>query len=242
MAMALLQAECQWGGSDYYRAALPLMDAIKKHMTAEVAEGTVLLPTDNGDEPGCMNASYMAPAYYRVFAQAQPEQAAFWNKMADDTYVFLELAADGSTGLVPDWAPIGASACSEATTYVGYDAIRTQWRAATDYAWFGTPSAKSWLEKVTGWFDTEVGGDKLLDLHEGFFSDGSEILGDPDQGKSAFVGAFAVGAMPVSQATSDSFHKAFLTVPPANDDGYYSVTARALYLMLSVNKFSPGCY
>jgi len=242
MAMALLQAECRWGGSDYYHAAIRIIDSVRKFMTAEMPEGTALLPSDMGEHEGCMNASYSAPGFYRVFAEAQPEQAPFWNKMADDHYVFLELAADDSTGFVGDWAPIGSSVCDGSTTYVGYDAIRTHWRASTDYVWFGTPAAKSWLEKVTGWVDVEVGSEKLVDMQDGFFSDGSELLGDPNEANSAFLGAVAVGAIPVSQKASDVYHEIFREVPPANDDDYYSVTARALYLMLSVNKFSPGCY
>jgi endo-1,4-beta-D-glucanase Y len=242
MAMALLQAECRWGGSSYYYAALGIMDAIRLYMTAEVAEGTVLLPSDMGDSPGCMNASYSAPAYYRVFAKAQPEQAGLWDKMADDSYVFLNLAADPTTGLVPDWSPIGASSCSEATNFVGYDAIRTHWRAATDYAWFGTERAHDWLEHVTVWVDTQIGSDNMVSLQDGFFSDGSEMLGDPAASNSAFLGAIAVGTMPVSQEASDRYHQIFRDVPPANDASYYTVTARALYLMFSVNQFSPGCY
>ena len=242
MAMALLQAQCRWGGNEYYYAAMDIMDAIRKHMTAEVPEGTALLPSDMDEFSGCMNASYSAPAYYRVFAKAQAAQAAFWNRMADDSYVFLEAATNPSTGLVGDWAAVGGSACSEATDFVGYDAIRTHWRMATDYAWFGTASAKSWLERVTAWTDTAVGTAKMMDVQDGFFSDGTEILGDPGLANSAFVGAFALGTMPISQKMSDSYHTVFADVPPGNDSSYYSEAARAVYLMLSANKFSPGCY
>ncbi len=242
MAMALLQAECQWGGSSYYYGGLAIMNAIHEYMTAQVPEGIVQLPSDMGDAPGCMNASYSAPAFYRVFAKAQPEQADFWNRMADDAYVFLNQASNETTGLVPDWAPIGASACTEATPYVGYDAIRTHWRASTDYAWFQAQAAQDWLKHVTIWVDTTVGSDHALDMQDGFFDDGSEILGPAAQGNSAFLGAIAVGTMPVSGELSDKYHEVFKNVPAVNDDSYYTVTARALYLLLSVTKFSPGCY
>lgn len=242
MAMALLQAECRWGGSAYYYGALAVADAVRRHMTAEVAGRTVLLPSDMSDGAGCMNSSYSAPAYYRVFARAQPEQAEFWSAMADHAYVLLGEASHASTGLVPDWAAVSGASCSEATDFVGYDAIRTHWRAATDYVWFGTPEPQSWLEKVTSWVRTEIGVEQLPNLQDGFFADGSEILGAPNQANSAFLGAIAVGAIPVDQETTDAFHAVFRDVPPANDHSYYTMTARALYLLLSVNKFSPGCY
>ncbi|HVJ19270.1 MAG TPA: glycosyl hydrolase family 8, partial [Polyangiaceae bacterium] len=228
MAMALLQAECRWGGNDYYYAAIDVMNAIRKYMTAEVPAGTVLLPSDMDEYDGCMNASYSAPAYYRVFAKARPEQAEFWTKMADDSYSLLEQATNPTTGLVGDWAPVGGSTCAS-SDYVGYDAMRTHWRMATDYAWFETGSAKSWLERVTSWTDTAVGAAKLMDVQDGFFTDGSEILGDPGAANSAFVGAFAVGTMPISQKMSDSYHDVVIGVPAANDDNYYGQTGRALF-------------
>ena len=154
----------------------------------------------------------------------------------------LSQATDPTTGLVPDWSAIGSSTCSEATSYVGYDAIRTHWRLATDYAWFEVGAAKEWLQRVTTYVGDEVGVDRLMDVQDGFFIDGSELLGDPGMANSAFLGAIAVGTLPFDQELSDQYHGVFLGVPSANDDSYYTVTARALSLLLSVNKFSPGCY
>jgi hypothetical protein len=127
------------------------------------------------------------------------------------------------------------------TSWYGYNAARTPWRIAVDYAWHGTPAAKSWLDKVTSYLDTNVGAAKLGDVVDGF-DNSSVLLGSSGSGNSAFVGAFAVAAMASSQAASDGYGSAFLAVPAANDNSYYKTTLRALYMLLSANKFSPSCY
>jgi endo-1,4-beta-D-glucanase Y len=241
MAMALVQGACQWSDESYFAAAFRLVSAIKAYTTSELPNGTLLLPDDSGSA-GCMNPSYFSPGYYRVFAQAFPDDAAFWNKMADDTYGFLELASNPTTGLASDWAPSGTAECDKATDFVGYDGVRTSWRVDTDYVWFGTPAAKSWLDRVTTFAQTSIGVDKLGDLRDGFFTDGSEIMGPAGAGNSAFVGAFAVGAMSMSQEVADAYHGVFLAISPDNDASYYPVTARALYMLLGINRFMAGCF
>ncbi len=241
MAMALLQAACRWEDSTYFDAAFKLVGSIKKYMTQETASGLVLLPDDDNNA-ACMNPSYFSPAYYRVFARAFPAQASFWQRMADDSYAFLEQATNSTTGLAPDWAATGTATCSSATNFVGYDGMRTLWRTQTDYAWFETAAAKSWLDRVTNWAETAIGAEKLANVREGFFVDGSDLFGEEGQANSAFVGALAVGAMATDQDVTDDYHGAYLAVPAANDAGYYQATARALYMVLSVNQFSSGCF
>jgi hypothetical protein len=145
------------------------------------------------------------------------------------------------TKLAPDWAANSSTPC-ENSGYVGYDGIRTGWRVATDYAWFGTDAAEKWMQTSTKYLEEEVGTDQFINVKDGFFADGEGMLIAPGLGNSAFVGAFAVASMATSQEISDSFHQAFVDIPKANDKSYYPDTGRAIYLMLSTNKFSPGCY
>jgi endoglucanase len=243
MAMALLQAECRWGGGGYLSGATTIIASIKAHMTSQVASGIALLPGDNwGGPTPCMNPSYFSPGYYRVFARAVPADAAHWNAMAEDTYTFLGLVSHASSGLPVDWASNGSGGCGNATSWYGYDAARTPWRIATDYAWFGTPAAKTWLDKITLWLEGSVGAAGLADVKDGFNNDGSGVLGPAGMANSTFVGAFASGALATSQATSDAFHQAFLAIPSGNDNSYFKLTTRALYLLLATRSFSAGCY
>ncbi len=241
MSMALLQAACVWGDASYFDAAFRLVGSVQQYMTTETASGMLLLPDDAADAV-CMNPSYFSPGYYRVFGRAFPDQAEFWNRLADDTYTFLDQASNPTTGLASDWVATGSSVCDSATDFVGYDGMRTLWRTQTDYAWFGSPAAKSWLDRVTNWAQADVGVEQLPNLHEGFSKDGSDLLGETGKGNSAFVGGFAVAAMATDQTIADEFNSVFLAVPPENDQGYYQATARALYMLLSVNKLSSGCF
>jgi endo-1,4-beta-D-glucanase Y len=239
MAMGLILAECRWGGGAYGASATTLVNAIQTHMTKEVGPLTTLLPGDNwGTNTFCMNPSYFAPAYYRVFAEQVPAQAAFWNKFATDSYTSLNQVSHATTGLPPEWAPNGSGGCSMGDQgRYGYNAARTPWRIATDYVWFGTPEAKTWLDKVTNWVMT---GPTIGLVKDGFSTDGSDATGSGIS-NSTFVGGFAVGAMAHSQAASDSFHQTFLSVPADKDSNYFQATLRVVYLLLSTQRFVPGC-
>jgi endo-1,4-beta-D-glucanase Y len=240
VAMALLQAECRWGGGEYIESASKILKSVREAATKEVDGKIVLLPSDDSDSE-CSSPSYMAPGFFRVFAKAFPDDAEFWNQFADDTYVIIDAASKTVTKLAPDWAANSSTPC-DSSGYVGYDGIRTGWRVATDYAWFGTEAAKKWMRASTSYIEEEVGTDQFVNVKDGFFADGEGMLIAVGLGNSAFAGAFAVASMATSQEVSDSFHEAFLDIPKENDDSYYSHTGRAIYLMLSANQFSPGCY
>jgi endo-1,4-beta-D-glucanase Y len=244
MAMALFQAECQWGGGEYFAGATRLIDSIRTNATKRADGRTVLLPTDGiaqSDSP-CSNPSYYSPAFYRVFAKAVPAEASFWNGFADDSYELLESASASATHLAPDWAANSSDVCPSEDGYVGYDGIRTIWRVATDYNWFGTEEAKAWLDDVNGYMTQNVGAARLLEVKDGFFADGAGMLTTPGTANSAFVGAFAVGTLAADQKTSDEFHEVFADIPRSNDTSYYAVTMRAVFMLLSAGRFSPGCY
>ncbi len=241
MAMALVIASCHWPDGDYLKSAERLIGSIKTNLTTKVADGVVLKTADDED-PACMRPGYFAPGYYRVFASVDEANAKFWNGMADDAYTFLSNAADPTTGLVPEWAPNSSAACGSENDFVGYDAIRTTWRVATDYAWFGESAAKTWLKKQLTWFDGEVGAAQLGALHNGFGTDGTDLVGAKGEANSGYVGALAAGTLAMSQKQSDAYYGVLLDVEPTNDESYHAVTGRALYLLLGANKLSAGCY
>lgn len=240
MTMALVQASCVWNEPSYLTSAGAMMAAIKEHLTADADGRTILMSADDED-PACIRPGYSAPGYYRVFAGIDTANAAFWNGMADDWYDLLPDVAHPTTGLVSEWAAAGAAVCGSTNDYVGYDAVSAAWRVATDYAWFGGSDAEGWLSQQIGWLDAEVGAEQLADVQSGFFVDGSEILGAPGGADAGYVGAFAAGAVGVSQALSDDYHAVLMDLPKANDGGVRAATSRALYLLFAANRFSRGC-
>jgi endo-1,4-beta-D-glucanase Y len=239
-AMALVMASRRWSTTPYLADAQTLIGAIQRYETLTGYGGlTLLKPGDAFGGANCLNISYFAPGYYRAFAEVVPDQAAFWNKLADDSYTLIALAANPTTGLVPNWSdqngattPAGPSGCSSYTNadQYGSDAARTPWRIATDYVWWGTPAAQAWLRTVTSWVKTvgiaNIGGRYQLD---GTATSTSHTV--------VLVGAFADAAMAQDQATVDEFFNEVATMAPQT--GYFATNLRALYLLLPLGRMNP---
>jgi endo-1,4-beta-D-glucanase Y len=232
-AMGLIQAACKWGGT-YLTEATTLIANIKAKETIE--GGTNYLKPASTGLDGCQNASYFSPGYYRAFAKKKPDQAAFWNKLATDTYTTLNATANGSTGLVPNWSnQSGSAGCggyADADRY-GYDAARTPWRIAVDYVWNGTPAAKTYLGKLVTWVDGPAGG--ITAIGDKYTLSGTK---ESVNHNSTFTGAFALAAMSVSQEKANLYGSAFRAV---SDSVYYEESLRAVYMLLASGLFLNAC-
>ncbi len=238
VAMALIQAECKFD-SVYGSDADDLITKIYTHETVVSGPLRLLTPGDFFGGATCLNASYFAPAYYRVYAErpAQSARRDGWLQLADDTYVLLARFAHAQTGLVPNWCdedgntteagPSGCNWYDEADIY-GADAMRTPWRVATDYVWFGTPEAKTFLDKITDF----VNGEDITLVGRKYELDGTALM--PIHHSIMSVGAFADGAMSYDQAMLDTFSAEALTV---DDHDYFPDSLRVLYLLLLTGRF-----
>jgi endoglucanase len=251
-AMALIMAKCRWGtstnGTDYTAAATSLLGAIKGNETGTDNGRAYLQPGDStwfeGMGGGCVNPSYFAPAYYRAFAKFLSNQADkdFWNKLATDTYPILSAGANSSTGLVKNWVSNSGGTAACASSYnnpedFGSDAARTPWRIATDYVWWGTPSAKTFVDKITTW----VKGKGIANIGLWYKVDGS-ASGHADTAKHSVitVGSFACGAIAFDQPTADEFASEIKNIPMTSgfDAGYFPRCLRAVYLLLLTGGFT----
>jgi endo-1,4-beta-D-glucanase Y len=239
-AMALVMASRRWSTTPYLADAQDLIDRIRVYETANGSDGlTLLKPGDGFGGATCLNFSYFAPGYYRAFAEVAPDQAAFWHKLADDSYTLIARVANPATGLVPNWcdqngatSPTGPAGCTyytEADQY-GSDAARAPWRIATDYAWWGVPAAQTWLRTVTGWVKS-VG---IANIGSRYQLDGTATA---TTHTVVLVGAFADAAMAHDQATVDEFFTEVVTMAPQTT--YFATNLRALYLLLPLGRFNP---
>ncbi len=244
VAAALVVASKQWPATlSYVADAKVLIGKIKQFETTTSNGLNLLKPGDGFGGASCLNASYFSPAYYRLFAQFDNTSAAFWNKMADDSYTLINLNAHSTTGLVSDWqkadgTPGGAS-CGVNYAYNGtrysYDAARTPWRIAVDYLWWGTPAAKTYIDKVSDWVAGPLGG--IANVRDGFQQNGT-VTGLYQN--STFIGAFAVSAMGSSQSRVDGFTTYFKSLTTANDPNYFNRTLRPIYMLtLTKNFWNP---
>jgi endo-1,4-beta-D-glucanase Y len=247
VAMALLMADCAWPNQGYQDMAMATIDALRQLVVKTDGSHLLLLAGDSWGGDSCGNPSYYAPGYYRAFAQAGATDSADWTQLARDTYYYLNKAADSSTGLVGNWQKPDSLSCSKTSadySNYGYDAARTPWRIVTDYAWWGEAQAKAYATKVSDW----VNGIGIANVVDGYSISGGKPS-DPnakDAGNyknSTFAGALALTGIPVSQQRSDQFHADWLgALPLGSDNSYYNASLRALYMLLSVGRFVPGCY
>jgi len=154
-------------GADYATRARSILNTVR---TTMVDQGKFLLPGHWGSAGGygggdTKNPGYFAPAFYRVFAEFDPENSAAWDALIDGSYELIEKSPGYAKGLIPDWCRLDGSSTGGAG-YNAYfdgdalyrDAIRVYWRLATDYMWYGEPRAKAFLDKAVTFLENSHGG------------------------------------------------------------------------------------
>ncbi len=235
VAMALIVADYQWGSAgtiNYKNDAKTLISAIKNF---EVESGSfVLKPGDQFGGSSNTNPSYFAPGYFRAFAAYTNDN--FWISVADKCYVVINnnLSVNNAVGgLVSDWCQ--ASGNYSAGRNYSYDAARTPWRIAVDYAWYGNASAKAYSKKSSDFVRINLGGSQ--NIKDGYSQNGSAIS---SYHNSTFVGAFACAAIGGdNQAHLDNSYGDLKGINDANS--YFNQSLKTLYLFfLSGNFYLPG--
>jgi endo-1,4-beta-D-glucanase Y len=220
-AMALVQAAARWPSGGYLPKAQALAGKIAQFETDMCSGRRVLKPGDafggctNTDDKR-INPSYFAPGYYKVFAHYFTDQAAVWTALADGSYQLYALYQARMDNLVPDWS--GPDGSDNGSGY-SYDACRTPWRVAVDYAWTGDTRAKTFMQNISGWVDAHGGLPMAAQAQN-----------------SAFVGSFAL-AGGYDQGKFDGYMSAWLGAK-LDDTPYYQGTLRVLYLLVAAGKFS----
>lgn len=153
VAAALIMASYQFGDEKYLTEARTLLKNVKQY---EFEENGLHKPGDAWNDK--KNPSYIAPAYYRLFAKVDTENATFWNTTAmDANYALLEAnSAEYSTGLFDNWSDSKGKGLDG---NYGYDAARTPWRLAQDFYWFDESKAKTMLDKLGTWVSSKAAKD-----------------------------------------------------------------------------------
>jgi endo-1,4-beta-D-glucanase Y len=222
-AMALLQASSRWpGGAAGYLGKAETLAGKVAQFESDMCDGRrILRPGDafggcsDANNPR-INPSYFSPGYYKVFAHYFTAQAATWSALTDASYQLFAIYQARMNNLVPDWS--GPDGSDNGGQY-WYDACRTPWRVAVDYAWTGDTRAKTFMENLSGWVDSHGG-----------------LPSAAQQQNSAFVGAYAL-AGGYDQGKFDAYMSGWLSAQ-LDDTPYYQGTLRVLYLLVAAGKFS----
>lgn len=100
-----------------------------------------------------VNPGYFSPAWYKIFAKFDKNDADRWTKAVDKSYEIISKSPGYSMGMVPDWMNPNGNWNSGDLGYNAYfgtraffkDAIRILWRTAIDAVWFDESRAKEFL-------------------------------------------------------------------------------------------------
>jgi endo-1,4-beta-D-glucanase Y len=216
MAFALAMADQQWGGQgslskSYKQIAITQITNI---WNSEIFQFKYVRAGDGTWATNAnLNPSYFAPAYYRVFANLDPNNGAQpkddWMGTIDQVYATINDSlnnGNASNGLVPAWC--NDSNAGNCTPGPGgqpgnyqYDSCRIPFRIGLDWCWFGETRAQTYLGKISSFF-SGVGAANIVD---GYGLDGTPQPANMNSAgqSAAFIGPAGVGAM--SAATYQSF-------------------------------------
>ncbi len=207
IAWALLLASRRWGGrGSLYES----YEALACRQIARIYEFEVdhrewpgmFLPGDEWRGKNVFNPSYFAPYQYRLFGEATGNIAG-WNRVIDTGYEIIDRclnaeSGNAENGLVPAWCdfegrPVEAFPGAEQNYQT--DSARMPFRMALDFAEARDPRAKSYLDKICGFF-LPLGADAIID---GYALDGQPLPDrktvDHGEGSAVFVGCIGAAAM-----------------------------------------------
>lgn len=162
IALALLFAHKKWGDQTYLSEAQRIIAAIWDQEVVQAGNKYYLSAGNwaNQSNEIIINPSYLSPASYRIFAQADPSRP--WNQLVDTSYEVLQMCTtanlDKDDGVLPpEWCAINKSTFTarqptqnqpHASEY-SYNAFRTPWRIALDYQWFQDTRAFDYLTSLS---------------------------------------------------------------------------------------------
>ena len=194
-------------GAWYGQRAKVLLNTIRTGMI----ERNYLLPGFWGDSrtgADVKNPGYFAPAFYRIFAEYEPNHAAAWNALVEGSYDLIRKSPGYARGLLPDWCTMDGGSTGGAG-YNAYfrgdaqyrDAIRVYWRLANDYLWYGEPRAKTFLDNAIKFLEN-LGGVE----HSNFYDMSGNLVPATDGERLRGTNPAATNPRPIPRQRREHSH------------------------------------
>jgi len=228
VALALLLAHKQWGSTgsiNYIQEAETLLGYIYDKQI----EDYLIKPGDHWND--AYNPCYYTTASIGLFAQAQMQEGFSNSKQWDNVYAqcqtYLTNAQNNSSaGFYPDWTTNSITATQGSMGFdFSWDACRTPWRVAWDYAWYGNAKALAMSNKTIAWASSKAPGSIYgpMDLN------GTPI--GSNYNNTCFIGG--IGSAFMANATYQSNLNTWYNfiANKTESDGYYAPTLQILYLL-----------
>ncbi len=152
VAVALIMAYYQFGDENYKTDALSLLSKIRQY---EVDENMVLKPGDVWNSK--KNPSYFSYFGLGLFAQFDSSNKSFWNDVIHASFSEV-LENQSDAGISSDWYNPN-NPKDNLGTEMSYDGIRTPWRVALGYAWWGGDNAEIYLDCILNSFENTSASD-----------------------------------------------------------------------------------
>ena len=245
-AYGLIVAATRWDDARYAEAARTLIANILEH---NVTDEGHLTSGDDGYDDAAQRAtlnrplvtSYAAPGYFRLFADLTGE--ARWDEIADIAMAQLRAnqadvraknggAGIGGDGLVTFRMLADGRVDPEGDGNIYHaDAARTPWRGATDYAWYGTPEARAYLEQHNDFVRRE-GIDDFVETYDHL---GTHI-GEWGDSQAGWMAGPNAASMMISDDAAER-QAAWDAAVASYDGGYFIASTRLLGLL-----FAAGWY
>jgi len=233
VALALVMANYQFGGTSYLNDAKTLIAKIRQK---DFDSNGLHLPGDSwgNSADNNRNPSYVAPAAFQIFKEIEGNQNTAWDNIISKNYTFLTTNKNSTSGLPSDWAntsgtPQQCSACGYTGTKYGQDAVRAPWRWATAKAWFNHTQANTLLGSSSNntlayW----VNGKNATDIKGPIDLNGTM----PSKGNSnaSYIGSLMCALMNVS-AYQSKLNKYFNTMVGQTDRANSSYYNQSMLLL-----------
>jgi oligosaccharide reducing-end xylanase len=256
MAAALAEASARWhdgaGTYDYGRQAEQILHAMWHASDSggvNMFDAASHLPTFS--PPGAVgfsDPSYALPAFYRVFAKADPSDKALWDKAYTAGEKLLQDAPNASTGLSPCYANFdgtpfmwpGETADDNAYSHnFQEDAWRVIANANVDAAWNGV---KPWQTEFSNRLQTFFTGQGVTTYVSRYHLDGTPL----PSGQNTYEPAHAQGLVAMNSTSAISAtgpgSRAFVedmwnTATPSGQARYYDGMLYMLGLLYDSGRF-----
>jgi len=231
VALALMMAYKQWGTESYLTDAKTLIGKIYSTEVSNSNKG-LLKPGDAWES--FYNPSYVSTAALEVFKNASTSD---WTTAVTANLNMIKANANSTSGLASDWCSASGSPVNgNSSIKFGYDAVRTPYRMALSYAWFGHSQAKAVNDQVANWAvnKSPINGNpaKIVD---GYSVDGSN---SGSYNVATYVGTLATAGMASSQYQGWVDDAAGRLMGGADGSGYYHSSLKVLYGLLLTGNFN----
>ena len=157
-ALALFMADKQWGSEGNMDYAALGRSLIGKIMESDIVKDSLKIKGYSWDYNPAFNPSYAALANFQVFFENHTNEfvANNWQDLIPAVTAEVFLCQDSSTGLVPGWCDWKTHTPCKVEQYeegpgFNHDALRTPWRMAQAYYWYGNKDAKKFNDKIVKW-------------------------------------------------------------------------------------------